>query len=65
MIYCQDSLSMLPIKLLNISLVGIDTEPKFTFTIKHPISTRVKRIKENLYVLVSGNYSKGLKKYGL
>lgn len=62
MIYCQDSLSIEPIKLLNISLVGIETEPKLTFTIKHPVSTRVKKINESLYVLVFGNYSKGLKK---
>ena len=48
MIYCQDSLSMEPIKLLNISLVGIDTEPKFTFSIKHPINNRNKKIKEYL-----------------
>ena len=58
-------MSIEPNKLLNISLVGIDTEPKFTFRIRHPINTSVKRMNEILYVLVSGNYSKGLKKYGL
>lgn len=60
--YCQDSLSIEPTKLLNISLLGIDTEPKFTFIIKHPINTRIKKRNEILYVLVSDNYSKGLKK---
>ena len=62
MIYCQDSLSIVPIKLLNISLVGIETEPKFTFSKKHPINDTISRINENLYVFESDNYSRGLKK---
>ena len=62
MIYCQDSLSIVPNKLLKISLVGIETEPKFTFIKKHPINKTLIRINENLYVLEFNNYSKGLKK---
>lgn len=62
MIYCQDSLSIVPNKLLNISLEGIETEPKFTFKMKTPINPKIKIKNDNLYVLISGNYSKGLKK---
>ena len=43
-------------------LKGIETEPKLMFTKKqiHSIATNIK--KEILFVLLFGNYSKGLKK---
>lgn len=54
----------MPNRLSKISLVGMETEPKLTFAIKHTINTNINMTKENLYVLVSVNYSKSLKKYG-
>lgn len=43
-------------------LKGIDTEPKLILAKKHSINTNVNTVKGNLYVLVFGNYFKGLKK---
>ena len=53
--YSQDSLSIVPTKLLNISLVGIETEPRFTFNIKQIISTANNTINDILYDLDSDN----------
>ena len=50
--------------LLKISLVGIETEPKFTFKTKQVINPRIRIKNDHLYVLDEGNYCKGLKKYG-
>jgi len=61
--YSQDSLSIVPTKILNISLVGMETEPRFTFSMKQIISTTNNTINDNLYDLDSDNYSNGLKKY--
>ena len=62
MIYCQDSFLAAPIKLLNISFKGIETEPRLMLAKKHVISTSVNTIKELLYVAVFDNYFKDLKK---
>lgn len=43
-------------------LNGIETEPKLILAKKHSIKTNVNTIKGALYVLVSCNYFKGLKK---
>ena len=60
--YCQDSLSIDVNKLLKISFVGIDTEPKLIFIKKHTIKAIIKSKNESLYVFVLVNYSKALKK---
>jgi hypothetical protein len=65
MMYCQDSWSALSNKLLKIDSKGIDTEPKLMFTKKQTMSIKINTKKGILYVLLFGNYSKGLKKYGV
>ena len=65
MMYCQETLSEEPNKLLKIDLRGMDTEPKLMFTKKQVMSIKINTKKGTLYVLLFGNYSKSLKKYGL
>ncbi len=65
MMYCQESLAAEPNKLLKIDLRGMDTEPKLMFTKKQIMSIKINTKKGILYVLLFGNYSNGLKKYGL
>ena len=65
MMYCQDSLSAVPNKLLKIDFNGIETEPKLILIIKQIIRIKANTKKGILYVLLVCNYSKGLKKYGL
>jgi len=65
MMYCQESLSAEPNKLLKIDLRGMDTEPKLMFKKKQIMSIKINTKKGILYVLLFGNYSNGLKKYGL
>jgi len=55
MMYCQDSLSEEPNKLLKIDLSGIDTEPKLMFTKKQIMSIKINTTKGILYVLLFGN----------
>lgn len=42
----------------------MDTEPKLILVIKQNKSIKINTKKERLYVLLLGNYSIGLKKYG-
>lgn len=53
--YCQDSLSAEPNKLLKIDLSGIDTEPKLMFIKKQIMSIKINTKNEILYVLLFGN----------
>lgn len=46
---------MLPTKLLNMAVVGIETEPKLTFTKKHTKRMTIKAKNGSRYVLFLGN----------
>lgn len=64
--YCHDGFDVvLPVILLKTSLKGMETEPKLIFTKKHSNNTIVRTINDLVYVLLSNNYSNGLKKNGL
>lgn len=55
----------MPTKLSKIIFKGIETEPRLIFAKKQSISKSANTKKGILYVLLFGNYSNGLKKYGV
>ena len=65
MMYCQFSLLVeLPIRFLNTSLIGIETEPNPKFKKKQTTSTKKSTAKGIPYEVLVPNYSNRLKKYG-
>lgn len=59
---CQDVFSMGSKKLLNISELGIEIDPKLILTKKHVKVAKVSIVNSILYDFVFSNYSKFLKK---
>ena len=62
MMFGQDWWSKVPMKLLKIAWLGIETEPKLIFIKKHIINSTINATNDMVYVFGFSNYSKGLKK---